>query len=295
MIADTHCHLDLLERQSEDTAIAALQRAETAGLKQIVQISVDLASAKAGCELARSWNKIEQTEQPLELMYTMGLHPESAAQIDELDDLFTLAEQNLDDPYFLGIGETGLDYFHTTEFEKQQKASLEKHAEFAAKHDLPIVLHVRDDRQYIPGSSRSVDDARNILFDQNRNLFGVMHCFTYSYDEARPFVDRGWMVSFSGIVTYKTATFIQDAALRLPLENIMVETDAPYLAPVPKRGKKNEPAYVTHTLDYICNLRAEKNGEDQEQIRQTIYENSLKFMKYRFKSKSEEVNRGHYA
>ena len=274
-VIDTHCHLDIVAHQGI-TIENALREAREIGVDRLVQIATGLQSSRFNRELALEHKDNAGTPR---IYWTAGLHPEAANDISDLDELMEFVKENRDEENFLGIGETGLDYFHTTEYVVNQKTSLERHLELAKELKLPIVLHLRDGRHQNSENVRAVQDALEII--KSIGVQGVLHCFTYGYEEAKPFVDLGWMVSYSGILTFKNARPIQDGAARLPLDCLMVETDAPFLAPAPNRGKTNQPAYVVHTLEYLIGLRAERCDEDPEEVRARILSNSEKFLNWK--------------
>ena len=273
-IVDTHSHLNLLEEKGIH-ADQALLNASERGVSSVIQIATDLKSTRYNAALSSRYNN--NPEKKLDLYWTGGLHPEAAKNIETLDELFSIIREYRKDPNFIGIGETGLDYFHTTEYEKEQKESFQKHLDLAVELSLPVVLHLRDGKTYSKENTRALTDAYEMIAKKN-NIRGVLHCYTYGPEEARPFIDMGWFVSYSGIVTYKNAEILQEGASSLPLECLLVETDCPYLTPVPNRGKINEPAYVADTLDFIANLRNERNGEDPDTVKNKIFENSIRFM-----------------
>lgn len=278
-VFDTHCHLDIVASQGisvEDS----LSNAMEAGLAGLVQISTDIKSASFNSSLKTKYGDLLSSRPEFSLRWTAGLHPEAAHELNTLPDIFEIIRKHRDEPEFLGIGETGLDYFHTTEFVDEQKESLQEHLKLAKELDLPVVIHTRDTRQYEPGKTQSVQDTLKAVKDLGINK-GVLHCFTYSYEEAMPFVDLGWKVSFSGILTFKNSHTLHDAASQLPLECLMVETDAPFLAPVPNRGKTNQPAYVVHTLEFLKNLRAERLGEDPQEVQAQIEKNTQEFLSFK--------------
>ncbi len=277
-VFDTHCHLDIVASQGISVE-QSLRNAMDANLAGLVQISTDLKSATFNSRIKEQYSELLKGSE-FSLRWTAGLHPEAAQELHTLDELFSLIRKYRDDDSFLGIGETGLDYFHTTEFVSEQKESLNAHLKLARELDLPVVIHTRDTRQYEPGKTQSVSDTLQAVRDVG-NIQGVLHCFTYSYEEAMPFVDLGWKVSFSGILTFKNSHTLHEAAAKLPLECLMVETDAPFLAPVPNRGKTNEPAYVVHTLEFLKKLRAEKLGEDPEKIEKQIEANTAEFLAFK--------------
>ncbi|MBW7857636.1 MAG: TatD family hydrolase [Leptonema sp. (in: Bacteria)] len=275
MIIDTHCHLDIIEQQGI-SAKHCLTEAESAGLEAIIQIGTDLQSSQYNDQLAKEWNV---TENKISLYWAAGLHPENADNRHELVEIEKLVRKNRERSDFAAIGEIGLDYFHSNESGSiiRQKEAFDFQASLAAELDLPIIVHTRDDKQYIPGKCQAILDTLETV-KKHKDLMGVLHCFTYSYEEAMPFVDLGWKISFSGIVTFPKSNILQEAVIRLPLNSLMVETDAPFLAPVPFRGKTNQPAYVAYTLDFVANLRSEKCGESIDQVRAKIHENSLAFI-----------------
>ncbi|MBI3396582.1 MAG: TatD family hydrolase, partial [Spirochaetia bacterium] len=230
-VIDTHCHLDIMASMGRDRA-DALRAAAERGVEAVVQIATGLTSSE--------WNRDHAVSEPNmpRVYWTCGLHPESAADSADVPAILAMAKRHRDDAGFVGLGETGLDYYHDVSLKHLQLENFEEHLNAAADLALPLVVHLRDGRQYVHGERQTVDDALALVRKRPR-ISGVLHCFTYGYDEAMPFVDMGWFVSFSGIVTYKSAKIIQDAAVRLPLQAILVETDAPFLAPVPHRGKTN--------------------------------------------------------
>lgn len=267
-VIDTHCHLNMVEEFGINPAAAAASAA-SAGVSEIVLIAVDRESA----EYHRAFCAAH-TGSP-RLRWTAGLHPEGAADISGLDELFALIRENRSSEAFLGIGETGLDYYHSTDFVANQKESFTRHLDLAEELSLPVVVHLRDSQKYDPDRTQSVKDALALV--KTRKAKGVLHCFTYSIAEAQPFVDLGWFISFSGITTYKTATVIQEAVAALPLDCLLVETDAPFLAPNPQRGQTNQPAFVTHTLEYVCKIRRDVCGEDPAHVRRAILHNTRRF------------------
>lgn len=269
-VIDTHCHLNMVEEFGIPHQVS-LKQAEEAGVSEIVLIAVDQRSAEVHREICSSHNAVSK----MKLRWTAGLHPEGANDISGVDDLLNFAGQWRDSEDFLGIGETGLDYYHSTDFIANQKDSFRRHLTAARELEVPVVVHLRDSQKFDPARTQSVTDALAIVKETRAR--GVLHCFTYSLAEAMPFVDMGWFISFSGIATYKNAAVIQEAAAGLPLDCILVETDAPFLAPNPVRGQPNQPAFVAHTLDFICRLRQNECGDDPAHTRKQILHNSKRF------------------
>ncbi len=269
---DTHCHLDLIESQGGDIE-SVLKQARQRGVGAVVQIATDLAGSRRNRELAASLTGLSDLPS---MFWTGGLHPENA-HLDETDGIVEFLKTHRDDPRFLGVGETGLDYYHDPKSAGRQKTHFTQHLDLAEELDRPVIVHLRDDRVFVPGRSQTFVDALELVKPRPR-VKGVLHCYTYGPEEAKPFLDRGWFVSFSGIVTYKTAQAIQEAAVKFPLESILVETDAPFLAPVPHRGQRNEPAFVVDTLEFVAKLRAERLGENPATVEAVILNNSLRFV-----------------
>ncbi|MBL8020072.1 MAG: TatD family hydrolase [Leptospirales bacterium] len=270
-VIDTHCHLNMVAEKGISVS-EALANMSQANLEAAVLIAVDEATAREHLAICTTASPGASPR----LYWTAGLHPEGADNISGIEELFAFARSNRDRPDFLGIGETGLDYYHTTEHVTNQKESFSRHLAIAAELAVPTVVHLRDSQKFEPGKIQSILDAESLI--RQSGATGVIHCFTYGFEEAMRFVEMGWFISFSGIVTYKNADVIQDAAIRLPLDRILVETDAPFLTPGAVRGKPNQPAYVRHTLDFVAQIRSAKTGESTQQIANAILENSRRFL-----------------
>lgn len=255
---DTHCHLDLIAEQGQDIPVT-LEKSKKAGVQKIVQIATDLSSSRAAQKIAETYNNAD-----LKLYYTIGCHPTEKEGFSEGDEILNFASTKLDDPAFMGIGEIGLDLFHDAESLVAQEEVLEKFLDFAGNHKLPVVIHSRD----------AAKETLTALSRFKGKTFGVIHCFTYDFEAAKAFLDLGYYISFSGIVSFKSAKDIQEAASKLPLNSILIETDAPFLSPVPFRGKRNDPSHIVHTLEKVLSLRDEPNQE----IIDVLLENSNKFI-----------------
>ena len=276
-LVDTHCHLDLIEERGLSRN-EVLQQAAKYNLSAIVQIATDLPSSRYNQELHHSLTDLQDIPQ---VYWTAGLHPCSA--FEEMDaslaDIFTLIRENYKRSDFIGIGETGLDYFHNDDAgnKEKQKQSLEAHLQLAKELNLPIILHIRDERSYNPDKTNAIQDVLEIV-KAKHPVRGVLHCFSYTDKEAMDFVELGWFVSYSGVLTFPNAKSLQAGAVKLPLDCLLVETDAPFLTPVPHRGQINQPAYAYHTLEALANLRAKQCGEPPQVVKQAIYENSQRFL-----------------
>ncbi|SCC08219.1 TatD DNase family protein [Snodgrassella sp. R-53583] len=211
-----------------------LENMAQADIQQAIAISVDKTSAAEVLALA---------EQHTNLFASVGVHPEDQNSVEISLDEFIVAAQH---PKVVGIGETGLDYHWCSGDLTWQHARFRTHIQASNHTGLPLIIHTRD---------AGADTLR--LLRENQAQQGVIHCFTEDTAFAKAVLDLGFYISFSGIVTFKNARQIQEACRYVPLDRILVETDAPYLAPVPKRGKPNEPAYVRYTAEFVAQLRGD--------------------------------------
>ncbi len=225
-ITDSHCHLDFPDFDGQLDDIVA--RAALSGVTRMVTICTRL-------RLEPSVRAIAEAHAPV--FYAAGTHPMSAAEepLASVDELVAMAEH----PKFVGIGETGLDYHYTAESKDIQQASLRVHVAAARKTGLPLIIHSRDADE---------DMARILTEEYSKGAFGcVMHCYSSGADLARRMLDLGFYLSMSGIAAFPRSQEVRDIFAAAPVDRILVETDAPYLAPPPYRGKRNEPAYVEKT------------------------------------------------
>ncbi|OAM33272.1 TatD family hydrolase [Eikenella corrodens] len=247
MLIDSHCHLnfpDLAQRLPEVLANMA-----EAGVDKAIAISVSRQSFEEVHAIAQNHPNIYAT---------VGIHPDDPeAEEFSLEELLERAAR----PKVVAIGETGLDYHWCKGDLAWQHQRFALHIEAANRSGLPLVVHTRD----------AAEDTMRLLREHQAHA-GVIHCFTEDVHTAKLALDLGFYISFSGIVTFKNATAIQEAARYVPLDRLLVETDAPYLAPVPKRGKPNEPAYVRHTAAFVAQLR----GDSLENIAQATTANCLR-------------------
>ena len=234
MFVDSHCHLDFPELAAELPSL--LEAMAAARVTHALCISVTLPDWPAVHALA--------LEHP-NLYASVGVHPDNPdAQEPSIDDL---AERSAR-PKVVAIGETGLDYYRATGDLEWQRNRFRTHIRAARRVAKPLVIHTR----------AAAADTIDIMRDEGAaEAGGVMHCFTESWDTAKACLDLGFHISFSGIVTFKNAKELHDVARRVPLDRMLIETDSPYLAPVPYRGKTNEPAYVKHVAEGIAALRGE--------------------------------------
>lgn len=232
MLVDSHCHLDFPDLAQRLPEI--LERMQQNDVGCAVCIGVNLEDFPRVLALAESHPH---------LYATVGVHPEyTDAEEPTEQKLIELAAH----PKVIAIGETGLDYYWQKDRPEWQRDRFRRHIRAAVTTGKPLVVHMRD----------AADDTLRILDEEGaQTVGGVMHCFTETWEVARQALDLGFYISFSGIVTFKNALAIKEAAEKTPLDRILVETDSPYLAPVPYRGKTNEPAYVRHVAEEIARLR----------------------------------------
>jgi TatD DNase family protein len=237
-LIDTHAHLD--DEKFRTDLPAVLDRAAGAGVRRTICIATTGQDSRACVELARRF--------PM-LAATVGLQPNNLAQLpaNDWDEVVQLVES----PGVVGVGETGLDrHWHDTPF-AQQEDYFARHLALARKHQLPVVIHCRE---------AEPDVVRMLREDYDRHgpIRAVMHSFTGDAETAKSCLAMGLYISFAGMVTYKNAQNLRDIAKTIPADRLLVETDSPYLAPVPMRGKRNEPAFVAHTATCL----AAERGED---------------------------------
>jgi TatD DNase family protein len=232
MYVDSHCHVDFpaLITQMPDI----LQRMRQNQVKGALCVSVNLPDWPALLTLV---------EQHPELWASVGVHPDYEDTIEpSVEDLVSRSVH----PKVVAIGETGLDYFRLTGNLDWQRARFRTHIQAARQCRLPLIIHTRSSSQ----------DTLDIMREENAaDIGGVMHCFTESWEVAQASIAMNFYISFSGIVTFKNAVDLQDVARRIPLDRLLIETDSPYLAPVPHRGKLNDPSKVIHVAEKIADLR----------------------------------------
>ncbi len=240
MLIDSHCHLNLLDSVKETGDLEpVLAAAREAGVEHLLCVGVDRPSWPSMMALIEGRGEVSAS---------IGVHPndEPGAPEDEPDEAWLL--EGARHPQVVAIGETGLDYFRTEGDTEFQRDRFRLHIRTARKAALPLIIHTRAARE----------DTLAVMREEGaEQVGGVMHCFTENWEMAKAAIDLGFMISFSGIVTFKTATELQDVARRVPDEHLLVETDAPWLAPVPNRGKPNQPAWVRHTAEFVAALRGQ--------------------------------------
>jgi TatD DNase family protein len=237
-LVDSHCHLDFPDLQPRLAEILGAMR--TAEVAHALCVAVNLENLQRVLALAEAHDH---------LFASVGVHPDETDGVDpDCDRLVHLASH----PRIVAIGETGLDYYRHPEQALVQQARFRAHIAAARITNKPLIVHTR---------SASADTIRLLRDEAAADVGGVMHCFTETWDVARAALDLGFHISFSGIVTFKSAEALREVARRVPADRILVETDSPYLAPIPHRGKTNEPAFVRHVADFVATLRGEDTDE----------------------------------
>jgi TatD DNase family protein len=241
MFVDSHCHVNFPELAAQMPDI--LERMKNNGVGRALCVSVNLPD----------WpGLLKLVEQHDELYASVGVHPDYEDTIEPtVEDLIERSVH----PKVIAIGETGLDYFRLTGDLSWQRERFRRHIRAARQTQLPLIIHTRSSSQ----------DTLDIMKEEGaQEARGVMHCFTESWEVAQASMDLGFYISFSGIVTFKKATELQEVARRMPLDRILIETDSPYLAPVPHRGKLNDPSKVIHVAEMIATLRGTTTKEIED-------------------------------
>jgi TatD DNase family protein len=249
MLVDSHCHLDRVDLGRYDGDFAKLMQATVeAGISHMLCVSIDLEHYPGMRRLVDPFAQVA---------VSVGVHPNHEEGSEPtVEQLVALA----DDPRNVAIGETGLDYFRSDGALERQRDRFRVHIAAAHECGKPLIIHTRDARE----------DTLQVLRDERaRDVGGVLHCFTESWEMAKSGMDLGFYVSFSGIITFKSAAELRDVARRVPLDRLLIETDSPYLTPVPHRGKPNEPKHVTHVARCMAGLR----GMDPDEIAAVTREN----------------------
>lgn len=249
-LVDTHCHLS--DRRYDEDREAVIDRARQAGLTHMVAVGGGgpIEDSEASFELTRLYPFLRSTA---------GIHPHDAAAYDDAIEARIVAL--LGHPAVAAVGETGLDYYYEHSPRPVQREALARHVALALRFAKPIVLHCRD----------AEADLREVLSSEAPGgVSGVVHCFTGTYEDARWYLDYGLVVSFSGILCFPKSQDLRDTAARLPLDRLMVETDSPYLAPPPHRGRRNEPAFVAHVAETLAKV----HGTSPEVVIQATAKNA---------------------
>ena len=254
MFIDSHCHLDRLNLSSYDGQLSrALDAARTVGVNHFLCVSIDFSNVQSVIDIASQFDDVDAS---------VGVHPlDKTEQAVSLDRLLELAKQ----PKVVAIGETGLDYHYAAERAGLQKQNFVTHVQAAASCKKPLIIHTRAAQQ----------DTLELLAEADHEVGGVMHCFTESWEMAKAAIDMNFMISLSGIVTFNSASELREVAKKVPLDRLLIETDSPYLAPVPHRGKPNEPKYVAQVAAFVAGLK----GISVEELGRVTSENYFRLFR----------------
>lgn len=236
MLVDSHCHLDMLAPYRAGEGVDALLKAAAdEGVTHFLCVGVNFDALPAMLELVDRYRNV---------FASAGVHPSHTTTTEPGQEEI---EQRASQEQVVAVGETGLDYYYDSVPHDVQRERFRRHVRAAVNLQKPLIVHTRDARE----------DTIAILREENAQACGgVLHCFTESWEMAVAAMELGFYISLSGIVTFRNADALRDVARRLPLDRLLIETDAPYLAPVPMRGKENQPAYVTHVAKAIAKERA---------------------------------------
>lgn len=245
---DIHAHLNMLEEGVE----AAIANAKAVGVKKIITIGTEPGDHPIVLEIARKYYP--------DVYCTLGVHPHDGKVYTEAAGKFI--EDHVSEPCVVAVGEIGLDYYYDQSPRKEQQDAFRAQLEIAKRTNMPVEIHTRD----------AEEDTIEILKEFKGQVNGIIHCFTGTEWLAREALDIGFNISISGVVTFKNADSLRSTVKMLPLDRIHVETDSPFLAPIPMRGKKNTPAYVVHTAKFVAELK----GISEEQLCEQTRINALK-------------------
>lgn len=250
MIIDAHTHLNDSKLFVDIENI--IKRAKEVGVNKIIVSGYDKESSYKAIEIANTYDIV---------FSSIGIHPSEVNKF-ETDDLLWL-EECLKEPKVVAIGEIGLDYYWDKTFKDKQIEYFEKQIEIALKYDYPIIIHSRS----------AAEDTYNIVKDKGAR--GVMHCYAYSYELAQQFIKSGYLIGIGGVVTFKNAG-LKEIVSKLDLKDIMTETDAPYLAPIPFRGKTNEPMYTLYVVEEIARIKE----VSRETVEKAVEDNAMKMFQF---------------
>ena len=232
MLVDSHCHLDRLEQTPEQLQ-ETIAFAKGRGIEHFLCVSV---SVREFADMVKTVDAFE------EVSVSCGVHPLHQDDACSYDELLSAAQH----PKVVAIGETGLDYFYSGETKSVQQQSFIDHIHVANELNKPLIIHTRDARE---------DTIELLKTHKSEHTKGVLHCFTESWEMAKAAIDMGFYISISGIITFNSADELREVVKQIPLDRLLVETDSPWLAPVPYRGKKNQPGYVLEVAEYIAELK----------------------------------------
>ena len=255
MLVDSHCHLDRLDLSNREGGIeAVISDAKARGISHLLTVAVDLDSSKSLTEVTAKYDHIYSS---------VGVHPlqDEELPLPTVEELVDLAKL----PKVIAVGETGLDNFYSADSYDWQYESFTRHLLASKQAKKPVIVHTRDARE------QTID----LLKQHQSDSAGVLHCFTETWEMAKAAMEFGFYISFSGIVTFKNAGDLREVVKKIPLDRILVETDSPWLAPVPYRGKQNEPKNVYEVAQCVADIK----GISIEQLAETTTQNFFNLFK----------------
>jgi TatD DNase family protein len=229
MLIDTHSHIF---KEYYDNIEAVLNRAKENGVEKVVVAADNIKSCYEVIENSKKYNNY---------YFCLGIHPEDVD--DDFSELVKIIEENKDNPKFVAIGEIGLDYYWTKDTKEKQLALLEEQLKLADKYNKPVIIHSRE------ATKDTIDTLKKYP-----NVIGDIHCFSGSLETAQIYLKMGFYIGVGGVITFKNAN-IKDVIKEIPLDRLLLETDSPFLAPVPKRGETNEPANVKYVAEFLAELK----------------------------------------
>lgn len=251
-LIDSHCHIDMVLQKLEQPYLFE-EQLQKANVGAVIHIASD-------AEAVIFVNQYRQKKLPFRLFYTLGQHPSEVAQNNPYTRV-DMAHKKKKDPQFVAVGEVGLDYYYGENEKELQKQVFAVYIDLALALKKPLVVHTRD----------AHDDTLQLLQKAFGKIPVVIHCFTGNTKQMQDYLSAGAYISFSGIVTFKNAKDLQEAAKLCPLEKMLIETDAPFLSPVPKRGKINSPAFLPYTFEFLAKLREENLESFARQLWQNTF------------------------
>lgn len=251
MLIDSHCHLDSIDLEPYDGDLnLALDAARKRGIHQFLCIGVSLENRQTVVDIAHQFSDV---------VASVGVHPcDVEAGTATIEQLVEWGQ----DRKVVALGETGLDYHYAEQTKELQQESFALHLEAGTRAGLPVIVHTREARE------DTLDLIRNHGSEEHA---GVLHCFTENWDMARRAMDMNYYISLSGIVTFRNAEALREVARQVPLDRLLVETDSPYLAPVPYRGKSNQPQYVREVAEYVADVKNISFEQLAEQTTENFY------------------------
>ncbi len=250
---DSHCHLD--DARFDEDRDQLIQALPTQGLDYCISVGSDLQSSLQNTELAAKYNHVYAA---------CGIHPHVVK--DAPSDWRQQLTEMLRKPKVVALGEIGLDYYYDHSPRALQKEFMTRQMDLALEHDLPVIIHVRD----------AHGDTIDLLRERaGRHAGGVIHCYSGSAESVREYISLGFMISFAGSVTFKTAHKLRDAAKVVPLDSLLIETDSPYLTPVPFRGRRNDPAKARHVCEVLAGIR----DMEPQQVADLTRENAMRLFR----------------